>query len=74
MSEWISTKDRLPTENDNYLAVVDGEVMEVTFWPDSIKNFMGLRWSTCNADGFRWLMNEVVTHWMPMPEPPEEEE
>lgn len=59
-----------PKEYGNYLAVVNGEVMEVTY-SDMRDDW---KWSTCDADGFAWIRSELVTHWMPMPEPPKEEE
>lgn len=57
-----------PKEYGNYLAVVNGEVMEVTY-SDMRDDW---KWSTCDADGFAWIRSELVTHWMPMPEPPKE--
>ena len=58
-----------PKEYGNYLAVVNGEVMEVTY-SDMRDDW---KWSTCDADGFAWIRAELVTHWMPMPEPPKED-
>lgn len=73
MGEWISVEDRLPEDYGNYLgACIDGEVTEVTFIPNTNAAYRGLHWSTCDADGFKWLTNDDVTHWMPLPEPPKE--
>ena len=58
-----------PKEYGNYLAVVNGEVMEVTY-SDMMDDW---KWSTCDADGFAWIRSELVTHWMPLPEPPKED-
>ena len=69
---WISTKDRLPDQYGEYLAVVSGEVMEVTFCQPIRYYKDGRKWSTCNADGFEWLNDGDVTYWMPLPEPPME--
>ena len=69
---WISVKDRLPEEYGNYLAVVDGEVTECTYSRPFIKGIIN-GWITCNANGFKWLRDEHITHWMPLPEPPKEE-
>ena len=70
---WISVKDRLPDQYGEYLAVVSGEVMEVTFYQPIRYYKDGRKWSTCNAEGFEWLNDGDVTHWMPLPEPPKEE-
>ena len=58
-----------PKEYGNYLAVVNGEVMEVTY-SDMRDDW---KWSTCDAEGFAWIRSESVTHWMPLPEPPKED-
>ena len=60
-----------PKEYGNYLAVVNGEVMEVTYSDISMRD--DWNWSTCDAEGFVWIRSEFVTHWMPLPEPPKEE-
>lgn len=59
-----------PKEYGNYIAVVNGEVMEVTY-SDMRDDW---KWSTCDAEGFVWIRSEFVTHWMPLPEPPKEDE
>ena len=60
-----------PKEYGNYLAVVNGEVMEVTYSDISMRD--DWNWSTCDAEGFVWIRSEFVTHWMPLPEPPKED-
>lgn len=66
--EWISVKDRLPDESCECLGVVDGEVTEVSYSPKQMGYICV--WSMCDADGFKPLPDDAVTHWMPMPEPP----
>lgn len=66
---WVRCEEE-PKEYGNYLAVVNGEVMEVTY-SDMRDDW---KWSTCDAEGFIWIRSELVTHWMPLPEPPKEEE
>lgn len=68
MSEWISVKDRLPEKGQDVLLLTD--------W------FGGASFITIGyLGGTRWISYEIgranvgihVTHWMPLPEPPEEE-
>jgi hypothetical protein len=66
--KWISVKDRLPDESCECLGVVDGEVTEVSYRSKQ-KEFICV-WSMCDADGFKPLSDDAVTHWMPLPEPP----
>lgn len=68
VNQWISVKDRLPDESCECLGVVDGEVMEVGYSPK--QRGLICVWSTCDADGFKPLSDDAVTHWMPLPEPP----
>lgn len=70
VNQWISVKDRLPEEDNEYLAVVDGVIMEVGYTPKQ-KGLICV-WSTCDADGFKPLPDDAVTHWIPMPEPPKD--
>ena len=67
MSEWISTKDKLPEEPGRYL--VSGKFYDSPFqiW---ICDFIGIGairgWSNP-------ARNPIVSFWMPLPEPPKEE-
>lgn len=67
MSEWISVKDRLPEDNGKYLVCVDGDKINppyvITWW----------FWNGKFED-FQYFPSRHVTHWMPIPEPPEVEE
>ena len=58
--EWISVKDRLPEKNTSVLASTDnGIVFQCLYAYDE--------WDL-------WEGNEVnITHWQPMPQPPEGE-
>ena len=79
VQEWISVDDRLPDETGRYLAV------KKRIAPDELggnrTDIVILRFFV--GDGFRmpthipdWIneeINEEVTHWMPLPEPPKGE-
>ncbi len=65
---WISVKDRLPEKSGDVLVCSRGYCLPVTY---------SQRWKAFNAsdydDGTKHAINSV-THWMPLPEPPEEDE
>lgn len=67
MSEWISVKDRLPEINQNVLCFDANRVLFATDWldwPDGTVSFY-----VPTFERHIWC-----THWMPLPEPPEEEQ
>lgn len=85
MSEWISVKDRLPEEETDVLILVKETDNtfgtghpDVCYW-----QFVGWmidgRWETVYCHGNRAIAEEnarggsvhEVTHWMPLPEPPD---
>jgi len=55
MTNWISVKDQLPEDNEQYLVYCKYGVYMDHFLP-SQKSFV----------------NDHVSHWMPIPEPPKE--
>lgn len=59
MTEWISVKDRLPEESERVLVCRGKDAGYPTLDTD---RFCGEQW-------VRW--RNSVTHWMPLPEPPE---
>lgn len=62
--EWISVKDRLPEKNSIVLVCMDNGQYKVVLT------------SHLSSNG-EWILydkNRKVTHWMPFPEPPKEEE
>lgn len=69
MTEWISVKDRLPKGGYLLLAVKYPKGSETVLGScDSDGTFVDI-------DGYRFgpHRNGIVTHWMPLSEPPEEE-
>lgn len=74
MSEWISVKDRLPTTDDGGAGWSDSvlvrtiggtTVVDILFWYKLKDQLVPSRWlNVRNVD--------AVTHWMPLPEPPQE--
>jgi len=67
MSDWISVKDRLPENDDNYLILFEygryrfNERVIVGFYSNN-------KW--CVSGHSNNL--DTVTHWMPLPEPPKD--
>lgn len=66
---WIPVTERLPDHHGHYLAhIIAGEYQQVSW--DEIAYFDG--------NAFQWEHSseeypEKLTHWMPLPEPPEKE-
>ena len=79
VQEWISVDDKLPKETGRYLAVkkriapdyLGGnrtDIIILRFFVDK-----GFRMPTHIPDWINEEINEEVTHWMPLPEPPKGE-
>ena len=69
MMDWISVKDRLPEESGPYLCYM----ADYPFGPICmIVNYKK------DKSAFWWFADNVkapfITHWMPLPEPPEEDD
>lgn len=69
MSEWISAEDRLPEAG--IVLVANSKIVRTGYYIHKYKyktvsDFEG-EWSWSDS-GF-W--NDPITHWMPLPEPPE---
>ncbi|HCA4508160.1 TPA: DUF551 domain-containing protein [Escherichia coli] len=61
---WISCSERMPKGYADVL-VTDGEHIEVKWWDES--GYWN-NWTELNSDIFA----DEITHWMPLPEPPQE--
>ena len=76
MSEWISVDDRLPDETGRYLAVkkrvapdeLGGNRTDIVILRFFVDN--GFRMPTHIPDWINEEINDEVTHWMPIPQPP----
>ena len=79
MPQWISVDDRLPDETGRYLAVKKRiapddfggdrtDIVIIRFFVDD-----GFRMPAHIPDWINKKINEEVTHWMPLPEPPKGE-
>lgn len=68
--EWISVKDRLPDEEQKVLCVTCDEEIVIAEFSHFSYDFGEL------GEWHYWGIRppEFVTHWMPLPEPPESED
>lgn len=66
LGDWISVKERLPEEGDRYLCRLKSFAFPGSFYQSILRY---------DKYGFQdgGVYEEGVTHWMPLPEPPEEE-
>ncbi len=63
--QWIKCSDRLPEIGKDVLAIIHGEIKKV-FLDQATA---GVEWVLCDADCHYEICDS--THWMPLPEPPE---
>ena len=71
MSEWISVKDRLPEgEEDVLVCLTSKELVVGAFVETPISD--DRLWMLSHGEDFYAFSSCGVTHWMPLPEPPEE--
>lgn len=78
---WISVEDRLPEPKVDVILIAKGwndrqvyigrldEVKPSKSWITGLTS-NGSQWTVW---GFSYLKEPIVTHWMPLPEPPKEE-
>ena len=79
VQEWVSVKDRLPDETGRYLAVkkriapdkLGGNRTDIVILRFFVDN--GFKMPTHIPDWINKEINEEVTHWMPLPNPPKGE-
>ena len=61
VSKWIPVTERLPEKTGSYLVYVYYEVTEMNYWHG--------KWHRLGDD-----YTKAVTHWMPLPKPPQKDE
>lgn len=67
MSQWVKCRERMPEEGKPVLVVsnIGGAVQ------NNVYEWDGRTWCDFRAD-YNELSMDVFTHWMPLPEPPQE--
>ena len=71
MTEWIDVRDRLPEAGEFVLVIVNGKNKNITF-----KNALELAEHTeegWHLEAFPEFPDPQISHWMPLPDPPEME-
>lgn len=75
-SQWIRVEDRLPERNGKYIVTAcdEGESYDKKIWNDTVvvcAVYYKSRW-TWEKNNIEYSLDGIVTHWMPLPEPPKE--
>ena len=82
VQEWISVKDRLPTESDGTVLVCFPDVFPYNSKEHCVNAKHDQRVKTAKYSQFsnEWYIGDMAgiskvrpTHWMPLPEPPKED-
>ena len=74
---WIRVEDRLPERNGEYIVTAcdEGEPYDEKIWNDTVvvcAEYYKCCW-TWEENNTEYSLDGIVTHWMPLPEPPEGE-
>lgn len=67
---WISVSERLPEKTADVLMMFEHGNMAVGYWHDGDEHVT--YWCAYTDDGYYTDCDSEPTHWMPLPEPPEE--
>lgn len=78
MDGWISVEDRLPDKDGEYIVYAQDEFssFSLRIWDRNVVvagYYKFGKWFWTDAIN-EYEINEIVTHWMPLPEPLREEE
>lgn len=79
MTEWISVKDELPPFKTSFLGT-DGGLIFASYWCEDSDRYKVGGWESCyycggsSPVGFieDFFCSKIITHWMPLPEPPKD--
>lgn len=75
--QWIRVEERLPERNGEYIVTAcdEREPYDEIIWNDTVvvcaEYYKGC-W-TWEENSTEYSLDGIVTHWMPLPEPPEED-
>lgn len=76
-NEWVSVEEGLPEKHSEYIvcACDEGEPIDERIWGDTVvvcaDYYDGaFTWYEGNTE---YDISDIVTHWMPLPDPPEED-
>lgn len=74
MDGWIKIEDRLPDNIGEYIVYAQDENSPASegVWYENVVIVAeyGLGEWTWNENGIEWDISGIVTHWMPLPDPP----
>ena len=76
-NRWISVEDRLPEKDENYIVTACDEGCSAGegIWYSTVvvvAEYYKGSWTWYDG-GHEYSLDGIVTHWMPMPEPPNNE-
>ena len=71
---WIPVGERLPEDGESVLIAVDSAFAPYCHVYEAFHHSAATQWATANGLYFHGVEYARVTHWMPLPEPPEVKE
>ena len=69
--KWIPVSERLPEDGESVLIAVDSAFAPYCHVYEAFHHSAATQWATANGLYFHGVEYARVTHWMPLPEPPE---